>query len=148
MIVMFTSPAYSAVHSNNLQSASPEGRYRLKMSNLFSVRHVCRDVVLITGGFRHNVVKADTSCYTRPHTNRTPCGRKLHERLAKGGVYESGLWLCQACSQITPHFSETKGKYRASYITNPTCSTCDRQPESMIALLYVACKGWMIAHMA
>lgn len=55
MIVMFTSAAYSAVRSNNLQSGYPEGCDRLKMSNIFPALHVCRDVVLITVEFLHNV---------------------------------------------------------------------------------------------
>lgn len=103
MIVMFTLPAYSAVHSNNLQSGYPEGRYRLKMSNLFPVRHACRDVVLITGGFQHNVVKADTSCYTHLLTN-IPCLIESYMKDWPRGWFESGLCLCQVCSQIIPYF--------------------------------------------
>ncbi|TKS89766.1 hypothetical protein D9C73_023894 [Collichthys lucidus] len=55
MTVMFTSPAYSAVRSNNLQSRYPEGRCRLKMSNLFFLRHRCGDAALITQ-FQYDVI--------------------------------------------------------------------------------------------
>lgn len=86
MIVMFTSQAYSAVRSNNLQSRYPEGRYRLKMSNLCFLQHGCEDAVLITLGVSVQCCQGGqqlphSRTYTLDNNNKK---KNLMEKIGRG----------------------------------------------------------------
>lgn len=102
MIVMFTSPAYSAVPSNNLQSRYPEGRCRLKMSNLFSLLHGCGDAALIISELHYDVFRLDTSCHTFLHANHKV--QKLVGEAHGRGEYESTKRLCQVVYAVMSYF--------------------------------------------
>lgn len=82
---MFTSPAYSAVHSNNLQSRYPEGWCRLKMSNVLPAAWMRKcnadnSVSVWCCQARHQLL------HTLPSTARKY--RNSWERLVKGGIWK------------------------------------------------------------
>lgn len=104
MIVMFTSPAYSALHSNNLQSRYPEGWCRLKMSNLCFLQHGRGNATLITQ-FQHDAVRPDTSCYALLHPENT----ETHGKGLSRADDRSGPRLCQVFQPVISHFSGDRG---------------------------------------
>lgn len=113
MIVMFTSPAYSAVHSNNLLSRYPEGWCRLKMSNLCFLLHGCGNAAPISQ-FQYDVVRPDTSCCTLLHPHQKiqkllgkACqGRNM--KVARGYVGSSSQQ--SRISQVIEGHDETHGR--------------------------------------
>lgn len=131
MIVMFTSPAYSAVPSNNLQSRYPEGWCRLKMSNLFFLRHWMRRC----SPDNSVVVRLDTSCYTLLHPHQKI--QKLMGKACQGWSMIVPRGYVRSPTQVILYFSGDGGMMkhmgkdwsRSSYCAtsarpNPARSTC------------------------
>lgn len=90
---MFTSPAYSAVRSNNVLSRYPEGWCRLEMSNLYFLQHGCWNAVLIS---QFDAVRPDTSCYTlfHPHQKNPKKPQEIQGKGLSRAEYGNGPWLC------------------------------------------------------
>lgn len=160
---MFTSPAYSAVHSNNLQSRYPEGWCRLKMSNVLPAAWMRKcnadnSVSVWCCQARHQLL------HTPPSTARKY--KNSWERLVKGGIWKwpevmsglpaSNLLFLGWWRGMMKHTGEYWSRWSnntTSVRPNPTRSTCAptyHHPRSMIPRLllqpHVACKCWMIAH--
>lgn len=92
MIVMFTSPAYSAVRGNNAPSKKyPEACRRLETSNVLSAAPApkCKahNSVFFFLFFRYDFVRPHTSCFTLLHTH----ARKMQELTGKCSS-GAGIW--------------------------------------------------------
>lgn len=139
---MFTSPAYSALHSNNLQSRYPEGWCRLKMSNLCFLQRGCGNVTLITQ-FQYDAVRPDTSCYVLHHPENT----ETHEKGLSRADDRSGPGLCRVFHPAISHFSGDSGGHDktpgreywsrsgctpTSVRPNPACVTWAPAPPSKV----------------
>lgn len=165
---MFTSAAYSAVHSNNSQPRYPEGRRRLKMSNLFFLRHWKRRC---TADDSRSSVWCCRGRHQLPHTPlSTPDNTGTHWKGWSSVEYESsqrvtcglppakplfpewwghdethGRILIETESQY--HFSETKSgtQHLGSDIIIQGRSVIPRLSHARRAL---ALTSWTTAHMA
>lgn len=135
MIVMFTSPAYSAVHSNNLQSRYPEGWCRLKMSNLFFSAAWMRRCDTDNSGSFSMMFSGQTPAATLSsiHTRKY---RNSWERLVKGGIWKwpevmSGPLPCNPLLLGWKGYDKTHSLIlikielqSTSVRPNPACTTC------------------------
>lgn len=92
MIVMFTSPAYSAVRGNNAPSKKNTQRLVVDWKRpMSSLQRRCRNAGLITPFFvfffslRYDVVRPHTSCFTLLHTRTPENAGTRGKMLVKGG---------------------------------------------------------------